>query len=257
MKVLITGGTGTLGQALVKRLTKNPHVTEIRVYSRDEYKQSEMARKESHKRVKFWLGDVRDLERLKEACEGIDLIIHAAALKRMDTTSHNTFTVADVNIVGTNNVAIAGRNAKDIILVSTDKAFEPSCVYGASKMIAESIILARPNGTVWRFGNFIGSRGSVWEIFKEQAKKGKLTVTDPFATRFVIDVEEVVNCILSGIRGGLHFPGNLRTMTVAEIAEEVAPGVDWELVGLREGEKMHESFTKTYTSKKYDEDTIL
>ena len=155
MIYLVTGGTGSLGSALVRKLSKEH---QIRVYSRDEYKQSEMA-KDNNPNVSYWLGCVCDLERLKEACEGVDVIIHTAAMKRMDTTSHNTYTVADVNIRGTRNVMIAGRGKK-IIVVSTDKAFQPSCIYGASKMIAESIAIAG-GAIVWRFGNFIGSRGSV------------------------------------------------------------------------------------------------
>lgn len=249
MKYLITGGTGTVGQALVKELLTRSDVDEIRVYSRDEYKQSEMARLISSDKISYWLGDVRDLERIKQACEGVDVIIHTAALKRMDTTSHNSFIVADVNIRGTENVAIAGKNAKKIIFVSTDKAFQPSCIYGASKMIAESIILARPNGNVWRFGNIVGSRGSVWEIFADQAKTGKLTVTDPAATRFVIEQKDIVNYILSDAPKGINYPKGLKRMTVGEIAKQVAPEAEWEIVGLREGEKLHESFNEDYSSK--------
>lgn len=251
MKYLITGGTGTLGQALVKTLNSDSTVEEVRVYSRDEYKQSEMLRTIPSEKISYWLGDVRDLERLKEACEGVDIIIHTAAMKRMDTSSHNTYQVADVNIRGTRNVAVAGKNAKKIVLVSTDKAFNPSCIYGASKMIAESIILARTNGYVWRFGNFIGSRGSVWEIFKELKRDGlPLTITNPDATRFVIEIEDVVKHLLSDAPKGINYPKDLKKMTVGEIADQVAPNSKWIIVGLREGEKMDEAFTNEYTSQK-------
>lgn len=246
MIYLITGATGTLGSALTKRLISEGH--EVRVYSRDEYKQSEMARHLNNPKVSYWLGDIRDLERLREACEGVDVIIHTAAMKRMDTVSHNTFTVADVNIKGTYNVMLAGKGKK-IIVVSTDKAFKPSCVYGASKMIAESIALSDPTAIVWRFGNFIGSRGSVWEIFKEQKDKDEpLTITNPNATRFVISVDEVCNHILSDVEPGLHYPGNLKSMTVKEIADEVAPMHRYVITGLREGEKMREAFNDNYIS---------
>lgn len=249
MVYLITGGTGTLGSALTKRLISAGH--EVRVYSRDEYKQSEMARHLNNPKVSYWLGDVRDLERLREACAGVDVIIHTAAMKRMDTVSHNTFAVADVNIRGTQNVMLAGKGKK-IIVVSTDKAFKPSCVYGASKMIAESIALADKTAVVWRFGNFKYSRGSVWEIFKDQLKQGKpFTITNPFATRFVISLEEVCDYILSDVEPGLHYPKDLRSMTVKEIADEIAPNHPYIITGLREGEKLHEAFNDNYTSK-YD-----
>jgi len=245
MIYLITGATGTLGQALTKRLAKKH---EVRVYSRDEYKQSEMAR-ENNPNISYWLGDIRDLERLKEACEGVDVIIHTAAMKRMDTTSHNTFTVADVNITGTRNVMIAGRGKK-VIMVSTDKAFQPSCIYGASKMIAESITLAG-GGIVWRFGNFIGSRGSVWEVFKKQKKAGKpFTITVPYATRFVIRLDEVCDYLLSDVESGIYYPPNLKTMTVQEIADSIDPNWPFEIIGLREGEKLFESFNHNYTSER-------
>jgi UDP-N-acetylglucosamine 4,6-dehydratase len=241
MRYLITG-SGTLGSALIKRLQGK----DVIVYSNDEYVQAELARKYPY--AKYWLGDVRDLERLKDACSDVDVIIHTAAQKRMDTASQNAFEVADVNIKGTYNVCLAGKGKK-VIFVSTDKAFNPSCIYGASKMIAEGIALAH-KAVVWRFGNFIGSRGSVWEIFADQAKNGqKLTVTDPNASRFVIDVEEVCDHLLSDVEPGLHYPENLKIMTVAEIAKQVAPDSEWEIVGLREGEKIYEEFNNEYNSK--------
>ncbi len=249
MKYLITGGTGFLGQALVNRLLIFDSI-EIRVYSRDEYKQSEMARKLDDERVQYWLGDVRDLERMKEVCDGVDVIIHTAAMKRMDTISRNASVVADININGTKNVMIAGKG-KHIIFISSDKAFKPENIYGASKMVAEGIVLADPTAIVWRFGNFIGSRGSVFEIFKEQRDAGiPLTITDPFATRFVIHIDDVCDHILSLRSPGLHYPEKLKSMTVGEIAKSIAPKAKWDIVGLREGEKMHEAFDDNYSSKK-------
>jgi UDP-N-acetylglucosamine 4,6-dehydratase len=250
MKYLISGGTGTIGTAIIKRLIEDNNVQEIRCYSRDEYKQSEMARKITSHKVKYWLGDVCDFERLKEACKDVDVIIHTAAMKRMDNSSHNTYAVANVNITGTQNIMRAGKNADKIVLVSTDKAFQPSCVYGASKMIAESITLADPKGIVWRFGNFIGSRGSVWEIFEDQKKTGVLTLTDPKATRFVISLDEAVDCLLSPVGHGLHHPKDLKIMSVQEIADSICPDCEHKIIGLREGEKLYESFNETYTSKK-------
>lgn len=247
----ILGGTGFLGQALVKRLLKDKNVKEIRVFSRDEYKQSEMMRRINNERIKYYLGDIRNLERLKEACENVDIIIHTAAMKRMDSATHNAYEVADVNITGTRNVMIAGKKCEKVIFVSSDKAFEPSCVYGASKLIGENIVLAYKNGVIWRFGNFIGSRGSVFEIFKEQRDAGvPFTITNPDATRFVINIKDVCNYLLSDVNSGLHYPKNLKSMTIKEIAKSIAPGYPYVITGLRYGEKMHESFDKNYSSKK-------
>jgi UDP-N-acetylglucosamine 4,6-dehydratase len=245
MRYLITG-SGTLGSALAERLYKNH---EVIVYSNDEYGQSELARHLNHPNITYWLGDVRDLERLKDACDGVDIIIHTAAQKRMDTASQNAFEVADVNIKGMYNVCLAGKSKK-IIFVSTDKAFNPTCIYGASKMIAEGIALAH-KCIIWRFGNFINSRGSVWEVFKDQlAKNEPFTITNPNATRFVIEVDKVCDYVLSDVKPGIHYPKRLRSMTVREIANSIDPNHECKIVGLREGEKMHESFNDKYSSGK-------
>jgi len=257
MKYLITGGTGFLGQALVKRIMSRMMPKEkVIVYSRDEFKQSEMAReldgKHRSENVEYWLGDVRDLNRLKEACEGVDIIIHTAALKRMDQKTHNAYEVIDVNVRGTKNVCEAGRNSARVYIVSSDKAYKSENIYGASKFCAEGVALAYDNTVVWRFGNFIDSRGSVFEIFKEQRDAGvPLTITDPNATRFIMSVEEAVNCILRyEEHDGLHYPENLKSMTVKEIADSIAPGHPFVITGLREGEKLFESFSDNYNSKK-------
>lgn len=248
--VLITGFTGSLGSHLVKRLLKTK-VKRIIGFSRDEFKQSEMARKITDRRLEYWLGDVRDLSRLKEACEDVDIIFHFAALKRMDQASHNTFEVANTNIKGTKNVMLAGEECEKVIFVSTDKSYHPENVYGASKFIAERIVLAYSNGICWRFGNFIGSRGSVFEIFKEQRDVGvPLTITDPNATRFVIDIEDVCDYILLDVKPGLYCPSNLKSMTIGKIAESIAPNSKWEIIGIREGEKIDEAFDENYSSKK-------
>lgn len=254
MKYLITGATGTVGSALVKKLIEKDEydVEEVRVFSRDEFKQSEMARKITDKRVFYWLGDICNLERLKEACKDVDVIIHAAALKRMDTISINAATLAEVNIIGTRNVMIANSGkGRLVIFVSSDKAFQPSCLYGATKMAGEGIVLADPDAIVWRFGNIIGSRGSVWEIFKEQKAEGvPFTITDPDATRFVISVEEVCDYILSTTSPGLYYPENLKSMTVLDIAKSIDPNHPYVVTGLREGEKMDEAFNENYSSRK-------
>lgn len=248
-KVLITGGTGSLGEVLVKKILKEG-ASSVIVYSRDEYKQSEMLRKDGNRRVQYWLGDVRDLDRLNDACEGVDYIFHLAAFKRMDQSSINTFDVAEVNIKGTRNVMLAGKRAKKIIVVSTDKAYSPSCIYGASKLIAERIALAYQNSVVWRFGNFKNSRGSVWQIFADCVEKGiPLPITNPDATRYVVEIEDVCRLLLSESDNKLFYPRNLASLTVSEIADEVAPGHPRKIVGLREGEKVDESFDEHRTSR--------
>jgi len=246
----ITGGTGFLGQALVKKLLRCEHTDKIRVYSRDEYKQSEMARKIKDDRVEYWLGDVRDLERVKEVCDGIDIVIHTAACKRMDIISHNISELAEVNIIGTKNVALACQKCYKVIFISSDKAYSPTCIYGASKMLAEGFILAMDNGYVWRFGNFIGSRGSVWEVFEDQKKDGVLTVTNPEATRFIMDINDVCDYTLSYIKPGLYYPKNLKSIKIMDLAKEIAPDAEIKIIGDREGEKVHETFNKDYSSDK-------
>ena len=251
----MTGGTGSLGSVLVERLLKEG-VKEVRVFSRDEFKQSVMARKITDKRVTYWIGDIRNLERLKEACARVDIIIHTAAMKRLDTISQNVYEVADININGTRNVVLVGKNCEKIIFISSDKAYLPTCAYGATKMVAEKIVLVQPNGIVWRFGNFIGSRGSVWEIFKEQSDlilkniSGVLTLTDPDATRFVMEIEEVCDYILSDVGHGLHYPKNLKSMSVLQIAKSINPYAEYKVIGLFEGEKKHEAFDESYSSDK-------
>lgn len=254
MRYIITGGTGSLGQHLVKRLLQISDTEEVRVFSRDEFKQSEIARELNDSRVTYWLGDIRNLERVKESMKGVDMVIHAAAMKRMDIKSQNSYEVAEVNILGTRNVILAARenNCKKIVFVSTDKAYHAKNTYGASKFIAEQIVLNEPNGVIWRFGNFIGSRGSVWEIFKQQRDAGlPLAVTDPEATRFVIEIDKVCDYLLFDVEPGLHYPKNLKSMTVGDIAKSFEPDASkWKIVGLRENEKKHESFDENYTSDK-------
>jgi len=249
--ILITGFTGSLGTALVYRLLKNKKIKEIRGYSRDEYKQSEMMRKIKDNRLKYYLGDVRDLERLKDICDGVDIIFHLAAFKRMDVSSHNTFDVAEVNIEGTRNIMLVGKKCKKIIFVSSDKAASCQCVYGASKFIAENIALAYPNSIIWRFGNFIGSRGSVWSIFEEQKKQGvPFTITNLSCTRFVMKIDEVCDCLLSDVKHGLYFPKNLKSMTIKQIADSISPNHPYVIIGMRENESLHEKFFERYSSDK-------
>lgn len=249
--ILITGFTGSLGTALVKILLNNKKIKEIRGYARDEYKISELMRKTKDKRLIPYIGDIRNLDRLRDCCKNVDIIFHVAALKRMDVSSENTFEVADINILGTRNVMIAGSKCERIVVVSTDKAATCKNVYGASKFIAENVALAYKNSVVWRFGNIIGSRGSVWEIFKEQKEMGvPFTITEPNSTRFVIDVKEVCDCLLSNVKHGLFWPKHLKSMTIKQIADSISPNHPCKIIGLRENETLHEKFTDEYSSDK-------
>lgn len=246
--VLVTGGTGSLGEVLVKRLLDEGAY--VRIFSRDEYKQSEMDRKTNNRKLSFYLGDVRNLERLRFACKDADIIIHAAAFKRMDSTSHNAFEVADVNIQGTNNVVLAADERK-VIFISSDKAASGKCIYGASKFIGEGIILAHPKGIVWRLGNLIGSRGSVWGIFEEQKKQGiPFSITSLEATRFVMSIESACDYILSNVGPGLHYPKNLKSMRIIDIANSISLNYPYKIIGLRENESLHEKFYDGYSSDK-------
>ncbi|MDD4412127.1 MAG: SDR family NAD(P)-dependent oxidoreductase [Patescibacteria group bacterium] len=242
--VLISGGTGSLGSSLVKKLLQT-NVKKIIVYSRDEYKQSELREELNDKRVIFFLGDITNIGRLKEACENVDIIIHTAAFKRVDQAAHNYFIMANTNINGTNNIITAGKKCEKIIFVGTDKSFKPTTIYGASKMIAESLVLAAGNGIVWRFGNFIKSRGSVWEIFEKQKARGEpFTITDPRCTRFVIDINDVCDYVLSDVKNGfIYRPKKLKTMTVMEIAQSIDPNHPYLITGLRNEEKISDGFS--------------
>lgn len=249
-KVLVTGAAGFLGQALVDKLLKEG-ITQLIAYDKDEYRMSEMARIKTNKIISYWLGDICNLRRLEEACEDIDIIFHVAALKRMENTAHNAYEVINVNVNGTRNVVLAGKKCEKIIFVSSDKAYHAENAYGSSKFLAEQMILAEKNGFCWRFGNFKWSTGSVWEIFAEQRDNNiPLTITDPNATRFVIDIDEVCNYILSEIKSGKIYYPKMESMTIKEIAFSVAPGREYKIIGLRTGEKLHEELEDDYTSDK-------
>lgn len=246
--VACTGACGSLGRVLVRRLLQEG-AKEVIAYDHNEFGMSELERHINDKRVKYYLGDIRDMERLKEAFVGTDIIIHAAARKRMDTVSHNVYELADVNIGGTRSVLVAGYGKK-IIFVSTDKAFKPSCIYGCTKAVAEAMVLAYSKGIVWRFGNFLDSDGSVFKIFKEQKKDGLLTICDPNATRFVIEIDKVCDYLLSDVNPGLHWPRDMKAIRIGDLAKEIAPEARWKIVGLRDGEKLFEELSEDYNSQK-------
>jgi UDP-N-acetylglucosamine 4,6-dehydratase len=252
--ILITGGTGSFGKACIETLLGEHDPRVIRVFSRDELKQSELqARYAGESRLRFFLGDVRDRNRLIGATRGVDLIIHAAALKQVPACEYNPFEAAQTNIIGAENV-VAAAIANDVprtLQLSTDKAVNPVNLYGATKLCAEKIItqanalaadsLAR-FATV-RYGNVVGSRGSVIPIFLAQAETGRITITDERMTRFWITLEQAVEFVLSRLElmeGGEVFVPKIPSMRVSEIADAIAPEAEHEVVGIRPGEKLNE-----------------
>ena len=252
--ILVTGGTGSFGQHFVKALLESADPLAIRIYSRDELKQYEMQRKFSDPRLRFLIGDVRDAERLRRAVHGADIVVHAAALKQVPACEYNPFEAVKTNTLGTQNVAEACIDAgvQRAIALSTDKAVSPANLYGATKACAERLFV-QANVYVGhgatrlacvRYGNVVGSRGSVVPLFREQARQGALTVTDTRMTRFWITLDQAVAFVmrcLDRMRGGEIFVPKIPSMRVVDLAEAIAPGVPLGVTGIRPGEKLHEA----------------
>ena len=255
--ILITGGTGSFGKALVSKLIDSyPNTTRIVIYSRDELKQWELAQlypAELNPQIRYFIGDVRDKERLTRALEGIDTVVHAAALKQVPAAEYNPFECIKTNVLGAENVVEASITAgvKNVVALSTDKAAAPINIYGASKLCSDKIFIAGNNikgdrdltFSVVRYGNVMGSRGSVIPHFISQAKKGKITITDPNMTRFNITLEEGVNMVLWAIDnslGGEIFVPKIPSYRITDLANSIAPSCEQIITGIRPGEKLHE-----------------
>lgn|SRR5487761_180636 len=259
--ILVTGGTGSFGRALVKWLLLRTSVQRIIVFSRDEQKQDEMARElkitnpAEFERLRFFIGDVRDVSRLDLAMRAVDIVVHAAALKIIPTAEYNPFECILTNVHGAENVVKAAlrNNVKKVIALSTDKAANPINLYGASKLASDKIMVAANNlaghlGTkfsVVRYGNVIGSRGSVVPLFEELLKRGAsaFPITDRRMTRFWITLEQGVAFVLSSLAlmgGGEIFVPKIPSMRILDIARTIAPNVAHEIIGIRAGEKLHE-----------------
>jgi UDP-N-acetylglucosamine 4,6-dehydratase len=252
--IFITGGTGSFGKACIETLLSEHDPRVVRVFSRDELKQSELqARYAGEDRLRFFLGDVRDRNRLVTATRGVDLIIHAAALKQVPACEYNPFEAAQTNIIGAENV-VAAAIANDVprtLQLSTDKAVNPVNLYGATKLCAEKIVTqanalaadSRARFATVRYGNVVGSRGSVIPIFLAQAETGRITITDERMTRFWITLQQAVDFVLSRLElmeGGEVFVPKIPSMRVCEIAEALAPEAERTIVGIRPGEKLSE-----------------
>ena len=255
--VLITGATGSFGNTFVKRILDDHEPASVRVYSRDELKQLEMQRRfEGDERLRFLLGDVRDLERLKRAMRGVDLVVHVAALKQVPACEYNPFEAVQTNIHGAQNVVTAAIEAHvpKTMSLSTDKAVNPVNLYGATKLCGEKIITqgnayAPENGELAarfsnvRYGNVVGSRGSVIPLFQRQAAEGELSITDEAMTRFWITLEQAVDFVIGCIermQGGEVFVPKIPSMRVTDIADALAPNATRKIIGIRPGEKIHE-----------------
>jgi len=270
--VLITGGTGSFGKMFTKMiLERYPNVKRLVIYSRDELKQFEMAQfypEDKYPQVRFFIGDVRDGARFKRACEGIDIIIHAAALKQVPTAEYNPDECIKTNIGGAQNVidaALAG-NVKIVVALSTDKAAAPINLYGATKLVSDKLFIAANNikgnrdlrFSVVRYGNVMGSRGSVIPFFMKKREKGIIPVTHKDMTRFNISLEEGVEMVLWAIENAMGseiFVPKIPSYTVETLAKAIAPGCKIEYVGIRPGEKLHEEMiteSDSYNTIEFD-----
>lgn len=256
--ILITGGTGSFGKMFTKMiLNRYPDVKRLVIYSRDELKQFEMAQTYPHKefpQVRFFIGDIRDGERFKRACEGIDVIIHAAALKQVPTAEYNPMEAVKTNVMGAENVINAALDSevKIVIALSTDKAAAPINLYGATKLVSDKLFIAANNikgkrnlrFSVVRYGNVMGSRGSVIPFFLEKAKKNNvLPITHREMTRFNISLQEGVEMVLWAIEnaiGGELFVPKIPSYKIETLARAISPHAKLEDIGIRPGEKLHE-----------------
>jgi len=252
--VLVTGGTGSFGNAFVEHLLKTTKVQRLVVYSRDELKQHEMRERLSDPRLRFFIGDVRDAGRLQRALSGVKVVVHAAALKQVPTAEYNPIECIKTNILGAENVVNAAidQGVERVIALSSDKAANPINLYGATKLCSDKLLVAAnhlagakpPRFAVVRYGNVVGSRGSVVTLFKRLAQNGKpLSITDERMTRFWITLRQgvdfVVRC-LHTMAGGEIFVPKIPSMKVVDVARAVAPDAELEVVGVRPGEKLHE-----------------
>lgn len=252
--ILITGGTGSFGKEFTTYLLNHTEAKRVVILSRDEFKQYEMAQEFNHdKRLRFFLGDVRDRERLYRAFHSIDYVVHAAALKQVPAAEYNPFEVVKTNILGAQNVieACIDNNVKRVIALSTDKAAIPINLYGATKLCSDKLFIAGnayAGGRVTRFavvryGNVLGSRGSVLPLFLKQKKEGVLTITHKEMTRFWITLPKAVELVVNAFRlmtGGEIFVPKIPSMKMIDFAMAIAPEAEIREVGIRPGEKMHE-----------------
>ncbi len=253
--ILITGGTGSFGQAFTKKLLKNYDPKKIIIFSRDELKQFEMQQMLDDNRLRYFLGDIRDKDRLHRAFEGVDIVIHAAAMKHVTASEYNPFEAVNTNIIGSENIIneAIDHNIDKVLALSTDKAVDPANLYGATKLCSEKLFVAGNNYvseskrckmSVVRYGNVIGSRGSVIPFFLKQKKHGILPVTDRRMTRFWITIDQAIDFVITSLEmmnGGEIFVPRLPAMNIMDLAKAIAPDCKHKITGIRPGEKLHET----------------
>jgi UDP-N-acetylglucosamine 4,6-dehydratase len=251
--ILVTGGTGSFGQRFVRRILERHKPRRVVVYSRDELKQYEMAQMLQAPQLRYFIGDVRDRERLERALHGIDTIVHASAMKQVVAAEYNPIECIKTNVLGAENIINAAINCgvQRIIALSTDKAVNPINLYGATKLCADKLFIAGnflagrdgPRFSIVRYGNVVGSRGSVVPLFRRLRESGKLPITDPRMTRFWITLDQgaaFVERCLGLMHGGEVFIPKIPSIRVTDLAAAMAPECRQEIVGIRPGEKLHE-----------------
>ncbi len=254
--VLITGGTGSFGQLFTEIVLRDYAPKRLIVFSRDELKQSEMHQRfgeDEYPNIRYFIGDVRDRDRLYRAFDGVDIVVHAAALKQVLAAEYNPIEAVKTNVLGAANVidAAIDRGVTKVIALSTDKAAGPVSLYGATKLCSDKLFVAansysgqhRTRFSVVRYGNVLGSRGSVLPVFQQQQKTGKLSITDPRMTRFWITLEQGVEFVLGCLdrmAGGEIFVPKIPSMKLIDLARVIGPDCELEIVGRRPGEKLHE-----------------
>lgn len=252
--ILVTGGTGSFGKKFIEIMLRDYHPAKLVVFSRDELKQHEMRVSGfDHPSLRYFIGDIRDLNRLRRAMHGIDTVIHAAALKQVPACEYNPMEAIKTNILGSSNTVEAALDmgVKKVLALSTDKAVNPINLYGTTKLAAEKLFVqsnAYAAGTATRFscvryGNVVGSRGSVIPIFVQQRENGKLTITDERMTRFWLTLEQGVRFVIrctEQMHGGEVFVPKIPSMKILDLANVLAPDAEVEIVGIRPGEKLHE-----------------
>ena len=263
--VLITGGTGSLGRALIEEMLLNTKIKRIAIYSRDELKQYNLRNYfKDDPRLRWFLGDIRDIERLKRALHNVDYVVHAAALKQVDTGEYNPMEFIKTNILGSQNVIEASidTGVKKVVALSTDKASSPINLYGATKLAADKLFIAANSyskgyGTTFavvRYGNVMGSRGSVIPFFREFAKENKpLPITDLRMTRFWISISDAVKFVLGSfpiMQGGELYVPRIPSMKIIDLAQAVAPNSELIEIGVRPGEKLHEEMISAEDSRR-------
>lgn len=253
--ILLTGGTGSFGYAFVERVTQQFPDAVVRIYSRDELKQSEMAERYPDGQLRYFIGDIRNRSRLARACKGADIVIHAAAMKQVPACEYNPFEAVQTNVLGAQHVVDAAIDCgvEKVVALSTDKAVNPVNIYGATKLCEEKIIVqgnayaagASTRLSCVRYGNVIGSRGSVVPVFRKQlAERGRLSITDERMTRFWITLDQAVDLVMYAaehMTGGEIFIPKIPSMRITDLAQAMAPDAAVDIVGIRPGEKLHET----------------